>query len=177
MAIDTTERQSSIKTLTSTLPRIGQVVWLGVRPGHREPMRAVDQVTAERTKGLIGDRFRGRSTGKRQVTLIQAEHLAAIASYLGREQIDPELLRRNIVVKELNLLALKNNLFHVGDALLEMTGLCHPCSRMEEVLGPGGYNAMRGHGGITARVLRSGMIRRLDSVRVIQDSGVPDESK
>jgi len=175
MTVDTTERQCRIKTLAATLPQIGQVVWLGVRPGHRQPMRAVDKVTAEEGIGLVGDRFSGRSSDKRQVTLIQAEHVAAIASYLGRKRIDPELLRRNIVVEVLNLLALKNHLFCVGDALLEMTGLCHPCSRMEEVLGPGGYNAMRGHGGITARVLQGGMIRCHDTVCVVQGSVVPDK--
>ncbi|MBB6098982.1 MOSC domain-containing protein YiiM [Deinobacterium chartae] len=103
--------------------------------------------------------------GKRNVTLIQAEHLPVIAALLGREQVTPDELRRNLVVSGINLLALKDRRFWVGEVLLEGTGACHPCSRMEEALGPGGYNAVRGHGGLTARVVRGGTLRLGDPVR------------
>ena len=108
--------------------------------------------------GLAGDHYSSRD-GARQVTLIQSEHLAAVASVLGIDAVAPETVRRNIAVRGINLLALKDKRFRVGDALLEFTGLCHPCSRMETVLGEGGYNAMRGHGGITARIVESGGLR------------------
>lgn len=132
-------------------------------------MQAVDAVQARLDSGLVGDRYAGRS-GKRQVTLIQQEHLAVIASVLGRAEVAAELLRRNISVSGINLLALKDREFHIGGAVLKYTGLCHPCSFMEEVFGAGGYNAVRGHGGITAQVMMPGIIRLGDEVKLVSES-------
>ena len=114
-------------------------MWIGVRPERRLAMCPVDEAILDPHVGLEGDHY-GRDSGKRQVTLIQAEGLAAIASHLGVETLAPEVLRRNLVTRGINLLALKDRKFRVGDAVLEMTGECHPCSRLEETLGVGGYN-------------------------------------
>lgn len=142
-------------------------MWIGVRTKRRAPMEIVDSVAASPAEGLAGDRYAKRH-GNRQVTLIQSEHLAAVGSMLDGSTPAPELLRRNIVVSGLNLLALKDKRFHAGSVTLEYTGLCHPCSFMEEALGPGGYNAMRGHGGITARVVTEGLIRVGDELLLAQ---------
>jgi MOSC domain-containing protein YiiM len=153
----------SLQELFNTLPQIGRVCWIGLRPERKAPMVSVTSVEAVASKGLAGDRYNSKN-GKRQVTLIQGEHLRAVASLLGRDQLEPELLRRNLVVTGINLIALKDKRFRIGTALLEYTGLCHPCSAMETTLGPGGYNAVRGHGGITARIIESGSIAIGDSV-------------
>jgi MOSC domain-containing protein YiiM len=121
--------------------------------------------------GLLGDRYAGGS-GKRAVTLIQAEHLPAIAALSGHARVDPALLRRNLVVSAIPLIALRERRFRIGEVLLEGTGECDPCSRMEAALGPGGYNAMRGHGGLTARVIQGGRIRVGDAVTVERDPPV-----
>jgi MOSC domain-containing protein YiiM len=154
--------------------RPGHVAWIGLRPGRRIDPVAVGSVLAEAGRGLAGDRYaeRARRDGDRQVTLVAAEHLDAVASFLGRKSVDPALVRRNILVRDVNLLALKGRRFRIGEARLEWTGECHPCSRMEEALGPGGYNAMRGHGGITARVLETGTIRLGDALALAPEPPV-----
>ncbi|WP_236017356.1 MOSC domain-containing protein [Roseivirga sp. E12] len=137
-----------------------------IRPYRKQPPLMMTEVNAIAEVGLEGDHYASKG-GKRQVTLISQEHINAVASFMGKEGIDPLLLRRNIVTSGINLLALKNRRFQIGQAILEYTGECHPCSRMEENLGRGGYNAMRGHGGITCRVIQSGRITRGDSIKVL----------
>ena len=144
--------------------RPGIVRWIGLRPGRRQPLAAVLHADLDPERGLIGDHYRSRTNKARQVTLIQSEHLPAVAAYLGTGPIDPDRLRRNIVVSGINLHALKNQRFVLGSALLVATGECHPCSRMEEIFGPGGYNAVRGHGGITARIVRAGQVHLGDAI-------------
>ena len=158
-----------MKEMLSTLPQVGEVKWIGLRPGRGEPVTEVEQVDATCEDGLVGDRFSGPSGAKRQVTLIQEEHIEVVRQILGRESLSPSLLRRNIVVNGINLQALKDQHFRIGDAVLFGTGNCPPCSQMETALGPGGYNTMRGHGGITARVVQPGTIHTNSQVTLIQD--------
>jgi MOSC domain-containing protein YiiM len=150
--------------------RPGRVVWIGLRPARRAAMLVVEEAGFDPEQGLIGDHYSSRTGGARHVTLIQAEHLSAIASHLGRDALAPELLRRNIVVAGINLAALKGRRFRLGSAVLEATGECHPCSRMEQILGPGGYNAVRGHGGITARIVEGGEVAGGDAVERLPPS-------
>lgn len=154
---------TELHDLMTRFPRAGRVQWVGLRPARDEPMDVVAQAEAIAGAGLRGDRYLGGS-GKRGVTLIQAEHLPVIAALSGHAAIAPATLRRNVVVEGIALIALKRNRFRIGDVLLEGTDACDPCSRMEAALGPGGYNAMRGMGGLCARVLEGGVLRVGDAV-------------
>jgi len=147
--------------------RPGRLTWIGLRPARRAPLVAVERAEITVQDGLVGDRYAGRPGSARQITLIQAEDLAAIAGFLGRDEpASPFDLRRNLVVEGINLLGLSDKRFRLGGVLLEATGGCHPCSRMNEILGDGGYNAVRGRGGLTARVIEGGEISVGDAVTV-----------
>ncbi|VXB72991.1 Molybdenum cofactor sulfurase [Luteimonas sp. 9C] len=154
---------SDLHALMTQFPRAGRVDWIGLRPGRGAPVRAVDNAVAVTGVGLEGDRYTGAS-GKRGVTLIQAEHLPAITALSGHAEVTPVTLRRNLVVSGIPLIALKGRRFRVGEVLLEGTAPCDPCSKMEAALGPGGYNAIRGMGGLCARVLEGGALRIGDAV-------------
>ncbi|MDD9716551.1 MOSC domain-containing protein [Dinoroseobacter sp. PD6] len=152
---------SELRQMMGRAAQAGRVDWIGLRPGRRADVVAVDAVRVTEA-GLEGDRARA---GKRAVSLVQAEHLAAIGGYLGRGPVAAADLRRNLVVSGLNLLAYRDREIGIGaEVVLRLRGPCAPCSRMEETFGHGGYAAVRGHGGMVAEVVRTGTIRRGDAV-------------
>lgn len=166
----------SLRELTQRFA-VGRVEAIFLRPARLAPPVSVSEATAEPGRGLLGDRRSlelrtGELAQKREVTLLQAEHLPDIAGWLGLPSLDPARLRRNIVVSGINLVSMRSLFADVRlewqfgtGAILEVTGSCDPCSRMESELGHGGYNAMRGHGGMTARVVNGGAIRVFDPIR------------
>ncbi len=156
--------ESDVAKLMGKPTKAGTVEWIGLRPERRGSLKSVTEAAVVPGFGLEGDHFHGQGGGNRQVTLIQGEHLDAVGAFLRGPSADPSLARRNIVVRGINLFSLQDRRFRIGDAVLEHSGPCHPCSRMEENFGPGGYNAMRGHGGITAKVIEGGLIRVGDEV-------------
>lgn len=171
----------SMRSLSARFPQAGRLDAICLRPARLQTAESVSESEAIADRGLDGDRasfaLPSRPGGsKRQVTLIQAEHLPVIAGLSGHVAVDPRDLRRNLVVSGLNLLAARSLfkdqplILQIGVATFEITGACDPCSRMEEALGPGGFNAMRGHGGVTARVLQSGRIRVGDVVRCVHQA-------
>ena len=96
----------SLQQLMRQFPATGRLRWIGSRPERGAEMIELQQVMAITDSKLEGDRFSGRPGSKRQVTLIQQEHLAVIGQCLGRPAPIPADLRRNLVISGINLLAL-----------------------------------------------------------------------
>lgn len=172
----------TLRELTAGHTATGRLDAIVLRPGKGQAAVLVEAAVAVAGQGLQGDRRMaatpalGGAGSKRALTLIQAEHLPLIARWTGRDAIDPRLLRRNLVVSGLNLVAMRSPFadrplhWRIGaEVVIEISGPCDPCSRMETALGAGGYNALRGHGGLTARLLHGGRIAVGDAVTA--DSG------
>ncbi len=169
----------SLRELISAGPQPGRIETIVLRPARGVAAVVVDEAELVEGRGLLGDRHAARTAlgvngQARALTLIQAEHLPLLARWTGGERIDPALLRRNLVVSGLNLLGLRSpfadqpRLWRIGpSAVIEVSGPCEPCSRMEDVIDPGGYNAMRGHGGVYALVVSGGLWRRGDLLQAL----------
>lgn len=157
----------TIADLQARSPGVGRIELILLRPERRGDLVSVDVATAVEGRGLDGDHRASKTPSQRpsprQVTLIMGEHLDAVGALLATT-IDPRDTRRNLVVRGINLNACKDRDVQIGDVTVHITGPAHPCSRMEENLGPGGYQSMRGHGGMTATILTSGQIHVGDNI-------------
>lgn len=168
---------SDLRSLTTQFAQNGRLEAIYLRPARNVLCVQVNHVKAIAGQGLVGDRTflspsRNPLGSNRQVTLIQAEHIAVIAALINKP-VDAACLRRNLLISGINLLATKR-LFqdqpmqlHIGEVVLEITGPCEPCSKMETALGKGAYNAMRGHGGVNAKIIVGGEFKLGDSVRCL----------
>ena len=140
----------------------------------REGSAATERVEEARTIegcGIAGDRYcEGTGFWTRygavcEVTLIEGEDLDYIEDELGIRIKDGEH-RRNIVTRGMDLKDLRGERFRVGEALLQYDRLRPPCRHVEDLSEPGMRGALRGRGGLCARVVEGGMIRTRDVIEV-----------
>ncbi len=168
---------ATINTLKEHFPHAGKIEWIGLRSKATREINMVNTAELLVNHGLVGDKSAQKKNSKRQVTLIQAEYFPVLESF-AHKKILPELLRRNIVVSGINLSILLKHRLKINEVVLEITGNCAPCKKMEEVLGYGAFNMMRNHGGINAVVSKGGVIKVGDEVKVCkQDSDEGSKQK
>ena len=93
----------TLADLRARFAHTGRLEWIGVRP-ERGRIESVTQAELAPERGLLGDHRAAQVGGKRQITLIQFEHLGVIAALCGREVVSPALLRRNLAVSSISWL-------------------------------------------------------------------------
>ena len=148
----------------------GEVLSIYIAPNEGDPTVAVDEIRAVAGQGLEGDRYYNHS-GKfshqenpgREVTLIESEAIDALADEYGI-QLDLGDSRRNIVTRGVPLNHLVGREFRVGGAVLEGVRLCEPCGYLERLTVKGVRKGLAHRGGLNARIVAEGVIRRGDQV-------------
>ena len=148
---------------------MGQVAHLFLASGSRRPMREVESATALQDAGLAGCRH-ARAGSQRQVLLVDTETLQAF-------ELQPGQIKENIATIGLALdqLSLGQRL-QAGEALLEVTGPCAPCSRMDEIR-MGLRRELDGKRGTLCRVIRGGRIVKGDAIEPAAASPAPPNTE
>src|SRR5262249_38221383 len=129
------------------------------------PAVALEEAVFLTDAGLEGD-WRGRPGRRRQITLIEAEALEAVATKLGIAAIVPGASRRQVVVRGLVLNDTIGRRLRIGPLVVAVDETCDPCPKMESVIGAGAQRALAGRGGVCGRVLEGGVIRPGDPVAI-----------
>ena len=129
---------------------------LFVARARRQPMRCVDQVEVLTNRGFAGC-VHGRAGSRRQVLLVESEVVA-------RFELSPGILRENITTTGLHhAQLLAGQRLFIGDVILEVSGPCEPCEKLEEIRA-GLRQELDGCRGTLCRVISSGTIRRGDCI-------------
>lgn len=132
------------------------------------PVRALEQVDAIAGVGLGGDRnhrLDGESKPGRDLTLIEAEEVEALARDHGL-QLAPGESRRNITTRGIRLNALVGKEFWVGGVLVRGVKLCEPCEYLQGLVGKPILKPLTHRAGIRADILSSGRIAVGDAITV-----------
>ena len=139
---------------------VGRVESVQVCPGHRQPMQPVAEAITLVGRGLAGDAH-NRERGARQVLLQDVETLEAFG-------LPPGSIKENITTRGLPINRLpEGQRLQIGaTVILQLTGVCEPCHRMDEIR-PGLQTALEGRRGMLARVIQGGPIRQNDPIRLL----------
>ena len=148
---------------------MGRLLGIARHDRPRGMMETLDHADVTVDQGIHGD-FRGSlkpGRNKRQVTVMAVEGWRDAARELDIS-VPWEQRRVNLLVEGLRLEETEGaRIVFDSGLVLEVTGECDPCSRMEEIA-PGLKAVLLPHwrGGVTTKVIESGPIRVGDNVRI-----------
>jgi MOSC domain-containing protein YiiM len=156
----------------------GQLLAIQIADASAAPMQSLDEAEAIPGKGLAGDRYSinaghyppddaGNVLPKREVTLIEAETLAAITNDSG-SRFSHAQTRRNLLTEDVPLNHLVGKSFSIGEVELRGIELCEPCGYLES-MHTGIMKPLVHRGGLRAQVVRGGMLRVGDAIRCLSD--------
>jgi len=143
-----------------------------ISPGHNykghhgrepdmHPIQEVDSVECVVGAGLVGDRyFSYEENYKGQITFFSWEVYLQICEQFKASDVSPSVFRRNVIVEGIDLNQLIGCKFELQDLIFEGAEECRPCYWMDRAFAPGVEHAMKGRGGLRARIMKGGTLQR-----------------
>ncbi len=130
------------------------------QPPGEEPIIETASVECVAGRGLRGDRFFDyKEDYKGQITFFASEVYEDLCGQLGIHNKQIGVLRRNVITRGIDLNTLVGREFVVQGVRFHGMAECSPCYWMDRAFGPGAEDALRGRGGLRARILSSGILR------------------
>ncbi|ACB74744.1 MOSC domain-containing protein [Opitutus terrae] len=130
-------------------------------PAGEAAVEVVDALECIAGRGVRGDRFFDyRPDYKGQITFFALETFVQLQRELGSPLARPEATRRNVFTRGIDLASLVGSEFELQGVRFFGTEECRPCYWMDQALGPGANDWLRGRGGLRARILSDGWLRQ-----------------
>lgn len=134
------------------------------QPAGQAPVVEVPSVECVAGKGLVGDRFFDyKEDYKGQITFFEHEQYERLCEQFNVMGVSPSVFRRNVITKGVDLNSLIGKEFEVQGIRFEGASECSPCYWMDQAFAEGAELAMKGHGGLRARILSNGVLHAASS--------------
>ncbi len=119
-----------------------------------------EQVECVAGKGIIGDRFFDyKEDFKGQITFFDWDVYKRIKKQFNLPNLEPSVFRRNILTNKIDLNSLIGKRFTIQSVEFEGIQESAPCYWMDKAIGAGAEEALKGHGGLRAKILTNGSLK------------------
>lgn len=130
-------------------------------PAGDAPIVELDAIDCVAGRGVRGDRFFDyKPDYAGQITFFSSEVFAALCAALQVHDVPPSAVRRNVITRGADLNELIGREFEVQGVRFLGVCECRPCYWMDRAIAPGAEEWLKGRGGLRAKILRDGMLRR-----------------
>lgn len=157
-----------------------EIQHLYVSPGHdfrgrhgqdalRHEVEDRDGIECVAGRGIRGDRyFDFKEDFKGQITFFDAAVYEALKEKLALPDLEASAVRRNVVVKGVDVNSLVGKRFRIGEVVFEGAEEAAPCYWMDRVCAEGAEEFLKGKGGLRARIREGGVLRRGEAELVVE---------
>ena len=134
------------------------------KPAGQTPMVEADLIECVAGSGILGDRFFDHKPDfKGQITFFEIETHRDLCERFHVYDKGPETYRRNVIVEGKDLNEWIGKEFEIQGVRFLGMEEAKPCFWMDEAFSEGAEEALRGKGGLRAKILEGGMLRKEDS--------------